>query len=660
MNKLRLFALSAVVALFAACSPQSSSFMVEAESFDNKGGWVVDQQFMDLMGSPYLMAHGMGIAVEDASTQFDVAESGDYHIYLRTFNWTSVWHKGEGPGKFKLSVDGRTFDPTLGVEGDRWMWQYVGQANLAKGKHSLTLHDLTGFNGRCDAIYFSQENVAPPCCGEALTAFRRELKGMPCQPKVAEKYDLVVAGAGIAGMCAAVSAARNGLKVALINDRPVLGGCNSAEIRVHLGGRIEVGPYKNLGNLIKEFGHTKRGNAEPAENYEDDRKQEWIDAESNITLYASNRLTRVIMDGSKIKAVISEHIESGIETMFEAPLFVDCTGDGTVGGLAGADFRMGREAKSEFNEYDAPEVADMLVMGSSVQWYSEDDGKPSTFPIVKYGVNFDEVSKEDVTMGEWTWEAGAKLNQLTDFERIRDYGMLVIFSNWSFLKNEASNKADYANRSLEWVAYVAGKRESRRLMGDYILTGNDVIDYTVYPDGTAASTWSVDLHYPDPVNSVNFPDAEFKSIAKHHLIYEYPVPYRCLYSRNVENLFMAGRNISVTHMALGTIRVMRTTGMLGEVVGMAAAICKENNCNPRGVYTDHLDELIAMMKEGAGEQGLPNNQQFNTGGHLKEPRKAGDPLVPAYRAKHDAKKEAAQQKALEEMKQRRAEYDKKK
>ncbi|MDR1516651.1 MAG: FAD-dependent oxidoreductase, partial [Dysgonamonadaceae bacterium] len=166
---------------------------------------------------------------------------------------------------------------------------------------------------------------------------------------------------------------------------------------------------------------------------------------------------------------------------------------------------------------------------------------------------------------------------------------------------------------------IAGKRESRRLLGDYILKEDDITKYVAHEDGTAATTWSIDLHYPDPKNTANFPGMEFKSIAKQPDIYPYPVPYRCLYSRNIENLFMAGRNISVTHVALGSVRVMRTTGMLGEVVGMAASICKARNAQPRAVYQKYLPELKALMKEGVGQKGLPNNQKYNEGSSLKEP-----------------------------------------
>ena len=173
-------------------------------------------------------------------------------------------------------------------------------------------------------------------------------------------------------------------------------------------------------------------------------------------------------------------------------------------------------------------------------------------------------------MGEWTWETGMNYNQIDEFERIRDYGLLVVYSNWSFLKNHFKENANYKKRKLGWVAYISGKRESRRLMGDYVLKEDDLRKHVFHEDGTAATTWTIDLHYPDAKNSQNFPGNEFKSIAKHIDIYPYPIPYSCLYSRNVQNLFMAGRNISVTHVALGTTRLMRTTGMMGEVIGMAA------------------------------------------------------------------------------------------
>ena len=605
--------------LQAAMGASAQDLLVEAESFSHKGGWVVDQQFMDLMGSSYLMAHGMGERVADATTDVEFPEKGTYHVYVRTFNWTSPWYDGKGPGQFKLSVGGHSLSTTLGCEGKTWMWQSAGKVSVHNLKTQLKLHDLTGFNGRCDAIYFTKTaGAVPPSSLAALEKFRKNKLNLPAVPPIAGTFDLVVVGGGIAGMSAAVSAGRLGMKVALINDRPVLGGNNSSEIRVHLGGRIESGVYKEIGNLQKEFGPLKGGNAQPAAYYEDQKKQDWLNKEKNVTLFANYRAIAVTKKGDKIVSVTAKHIESGVEKSFKAPLFVDCTGDGTIGYLAGADYRMGRESKEEFGESRAPEVADKMTMGASVQWYSVDNKKKSSFPHFNYGMNFTDATCEKVTMGEWTWETGMNFDQIKDFERIRDYGLLVVYANWSYLKNNLKANDKYENRKLGWVAYVSGKRESRRLMGDYILKEDDLTKHVFHEDGSAATTWTVDLHYPSPDNTKNFPNGEFKSIAKHTPIYPYPVPYRCLYSRNVDNLFMAGRNISVTHVALGTTRVMRTTGMFGEVVGMAASICKKHGINPRGVYRYHLSELKALMKEGVGKKGLPNNQQYNMGGTRKD------------------------------------------
>ena len=597
----------------------ASDLLIEAENFSHKGGWVVDQQFMDLMGSPYLMAHGMGVPVEDASTEVSFREKGTYYVYVRTFNWTSPWYQGAGPGKFSLYVDGKRVSSNLGTTGNKWMWQLAGKVNVRHLNTHIRLHDLTGFNGRCDAIYFSKDkNSLPPSHSDELVAFRKQKLQIPDQPTWQAKYDFVVVGAGIAGMSAAVSAARLGCKVALVNDRPVIGGNNSSEIRVHLGGRIETGLYKELGGLQKEFGPSRGGNAKPAEYYEDEKKMNWILKEKNVDLFTNYRAVAVETKGASIVAVIAQHIETGEEKRFEAPLFSDCTGDGTIGYLAGADYRMGREGRDEFHELRAPEKSDSLIMGASVQWYSNPIAKAASFPEFKYGLEFDEKTCERVTMGEWTWETGMNLDQIKDFERIRDYGLLVVYTNWSFLKNELKENHEYRNRKLGWVAYVSGKRESRRLMGDYILKETDIRRNVVFEDATGATTWTMDLHYPDPRNIKNFPGNEFKSISRHVKFYPYPVPYRCLYSRNIDNLFMAGRNISVTHVALGTVRVMRTCGVLGEVVGMAASLCKKYGVKPRSIYRTYFSDLQTMMKVGVGGVGYPNNQTYNLGGTLEK------------------------------------------
>lgn len=618
MNNPYSMIIVALVALLCGNIHAAEGVFVECESFQERGGWVLDQQFMDEMGSPYLLAHGMGVPVADASTTVEIPENGIWNVYVRTFNWTSPWTDAEGPGRFRVRIGNKTLKPILGSKGNSWFWQYAGAVRIKAGTVTLALQDLTGFEGRCDAVYLTKEAIAPPDDPKQLERFRRISLGLPGIPSNKESFDFVVVGAGIAGICAAVSAARNGLRVALVNDRPVLGGNNSSEVRVHLGGTIEVGPYPALGRMQREFGHSKEGNARPAENYEDEKKQSFIENEPNIMLFASCRAVGVEKEGSFIKSVTIRNIETSRETLLEAPLFADCTGDGTVGYMAGADYRYGREAQSEFGESLAPETADNFVLGASVQWYSSPPGKPSKFPVFDIGLNFNDRSVQKVTMGEWTWETGMLHDMISRFEYIRDYGMAVIYSNWSYLKNHLGL---YPDRSLEWVAYIAGKRESRRLLGDYIYKQDDIEKAVFHEDATFATTWSIDLHFADPENTEFFPGEEFKTKTVHNRIYPAAVPYRCLYSRNVGNLFMAGRNISVTHVALGTTRVMRTCGMAGEVVGLAASICKRRGAVPRDVYRYWFPDLRELMEKGAAVSGeLPDNQKFNISTPLDSPR----------------------------------------
>lgn len=615
MYKLLLYSLMTIVCLGGFA--QKNAVFVEAESFANKGGWVVDQQFMDVMGSPFLMAHGMGIPVKDAETNVKFPEKGKYRMFVRTRNWAARWTDQDAPGKFQVVVNGKAATPVFGTEEMEWGWQDGGVIDISKTNSTLALKDLTGFNGRCDAILFTSDlDFTPPFELAEMAGLRAKLNPATVQVNNAGQFDFVVIGGGMAGTCAAISAARLGLKVALVQDRPVLGGNNSSEVRVHLGGRINLEPYPNLGNLVNEIGPSREGNARPYENYEDQKKMDAVRNEKNISLFLNHHADKVNMKDGRIECIQATNTENGQKALFKAPLFADCTGDATIGVLAGAKFMTGRENSKEFGESTAPEEADDLTMGSSVQWFAEDKTKTVPFPDIKWALDWTEDKAEHLIRGDWNWETGMGLDQVTEFERIRDYGLLVVFSNWSFLKNHSIDKAKFEKRQLKWVAYIAGKRESKRLIGDYILRESDLVDHKVYPDGTAPTSWTIDLHYPDPKNSEKFPGKEFKSIAVHKPILPYPIPYRCLYSQNVPNLMMAGRNISVSHVALGTVRVMRTTGMMGEVIGMAASVCKKHSTDPRGVYTNHFDDLKQLMLKGTGDPKLPKIQNYNMGGTL--------------------------------------------
>ena len=605
-----------LVGFIAALVAHAETITLECERFKSTGGWSIDSQFRLEMGSTYLLAHGMGVPVADAKTTFEVKEAGEYALYARTRNWTlnqavkHGWPKDRPTGgRFCILVNGEKAGVDLPGADPDWTWLKVGTVALKAGTNDVALHDLDGFDGRCDAVCFTTEGALPASAAnpDALQADVRT-----------RTFDFVVVGGGIAGTCAAISAARLGLKVALVQDRPVLGGANSSEVRVHLGGRQNIGEYPRLGDVVSEIGPAHGGNAQPAANYEDGRKLAAVEAEKNISLFLNTLVDRVdAKKGERIAAVEGVNVVTGERTRFEAQLFADCTGDGTVGALAGADWRLGREGKDETGESRAPEKGDRMTMGASVQWYAKKGAEATSFPSEQWMIKFNESNCEYNIRGDWDWETGMNRDQLTDFETVRDYGLLVVYSNWSYIKNSGAKKDGFANASLVWVAYVAGKRETRRLMGDIVLCEQDITEERKYPDGTCWTTWTVDLHYPMPSNQRNFEGEPFRSVAKHTPHYGYPIPYRCFYSRNVSNLFMAGRDISVTHVALGTTRVMRTHGMQGEVVGMAASICKKHGCNPRDVYKSHLDELKGLMTKGVGLDRPQPPQDYNLGGMKK-------------------------------------------
>ena len=285
-------------------------------------------------------------------------------------------------------------------------------------------------------------------------------------------------------MCAAIAAARQGLRVALIQDRKVLGGNNSSEVRVGLGGRLNIGAYPSLGYLLNEFGPSTKGNARTPEVYEDEKR---------ITLLLGYKVTKVNKRTPRtIESVVATDVDTYRQIVVRGPLFADCTGDATLGVLAGAEWSMGREARSKYGEPSAPDTADGMTMGASVQWYCLEADAPTAFPDIEWGLPIDERSVQIVRRGQWYWEVGMRDDQIADAEKIRDYGMYVAYSNWSYLKNRSSVRDRYANSYLGWVAHVAGKRESRRLLGEFVLREQDLMNFTIYPDGTASTSWYID------------------------------------------------------------------------------------------------------------------------------------------------------------------------
>jgi hypothetical protein len=587
-----------------------SSILLPASLFADFGGWSADSQFFDLIGSTPLLAHGLGVAVADAKTLFTAPEEGEYTLYVRTRNWTAYWSEAKTPGIFEVFVDGQSAG-LFGNEKSEWHWQRGAKIALAQGEHTVVVRDITGFDGRFDALLFTRSDEAPEEGLEAYRNLRKSLLGLPQSIVRAGSYDFVVVGGGVAGMCAAIAAARTGTRVALIQDRKVLGGNNSSEIRVGLGGRLNIGLYPSLGYLLNEFAPVTKGNARTADVYEDEKKLAAVMAEKRITLFMGYRVTDVtVSDEGKITSVVATDVIDHSRIRVSGRLFADCTGDANLAVLAGAETHMGREAKSEYGEASAPDVADTMTMGASLQWYCLEDSVARPFPDIDWGLKLDEQSVQVVRRGQWYWEVGMRDDQIVDAERIRDYGMYVAYSNWAYLKNHYSKKEEYENSYLGWVSSVAGKRESRRIMGEFVLREQDLKSNVIYEDGSASTSWYIDQHYPDPENSLRFPGREYLSCGHLDPMGFYPIPYRCFYSKDISNMFMAGRDISVSHIALGTVRVMRTTAMMGEVVGMAATLCRRNKCLPRDIYYSHLDALKDMMRRGVGRTDVPYTQIY--------------------------------------------------
>ena len=582
----KLLALLSLSALLIARS-EASTVLVEAESFQSFGGWKLDTQFIQIMGSPYLLAHGLGKAVEDARGEATITKAGEYRVWVRTKDWVARWKAPGTPGRFQLLVDGKPLAETFGTKGADWHWHDGGTIKLAAGKVNLVLHDLTGFDGRCDAILFSDEKgFVPPNDSRPVAEWRMDLAGLPRGAEELAPFDLVVVGGGYGGLGSAIAAARMGCKVALIQDRPVLGGNGSSEIRVWAKGGTRRGEFNMLGEIVEEFADFAKASPGTFEEFGDAKKEEIVRAEKNISLFLNHHAYQVEKGGKEIRAVLAFDTRSGRIKRFPGKLFADCTGHGFIGLWADADHTL--------------RMKDHLGMSNMWRWETGDQA--ADFPDVPWALK---LGMADFPYprrfhGEWFWESGYNLDPLNDLEHIRDWNLRAVFGAFRAMKTDPEAAAEHRNAKLVWVAHIGGNRESTQLLGDVILTQDDIVSQRKFPDGTVPTTWSIDLHYPKEEYAKKFPDNPFISKAVHGSGVDrrqgYPLPYRSFYSRNIENLFMAGRNISVTHEALGTIRVMRTGGMIGEVVGKAASICVKYDCLPAAVYHSYLDELLSLCR----------------------------------------------------------------
>jgi len=587
------------VAGAASGNPTSAGdpgLMVAAAGFDQTGGWLLDTQFIDTMGSPYLIAHGLGVPVANATSLVRLPHAGKWRVWVRTMDWVARWKAFGAPGRFQLLIDRIPLKSTFGDSGSQWHWQDGGIVEISKPEITLALHDLTGFNGRCEAIYFTQNLTTDPPAQRPLS-FKVSSSNQPTQD-----FDLVVAGGGYAGMAAALSAGRMGLKTALVQNRPVLGGNASSEIHVPPRGLMpENGPYPRLGRLVRELQFDQNVESRLAVETDDLHYEQVLRAEKNIHLFLSHHVCAAETEGDRLTGLWMLDTHAGSQTLITGRLFADCTGHATLGALAGAEWVIG--AGPVANEQHRREFP---LMGMTNKWRWTWTDVPSAFPETPWALD---LSLDDFPLhqadlwGSWRWESGFYRHPIDDLEYIRDWNLRAVFGAWNAVKNKEKSKA-YAKARLSGVAAIGGTRESRRLIGDYVLTAEDILNRSIFEDGFVPVSWYLDRHIPHRTYNRRYPDAPFiaenwESIKDtrrpRHSEPWWGIPYRCLYSRNIGNLFMAGRNISTDYLALGPVRVMRTCGMMGEVVGQAAAVCADKKCLPRAVYQDHLQRLKQLL-----------------------------------------------------------------
>lgn len=409
---------------------------------------------------------------------------------------------------------------------------------------------------------------------------------------IQHEADFCVVGGGIAGMLAAISAARHGIRVILMQDRPVLGGNASSEIRMWIRGahddnRRETGILEEIAleNIYRN----------PTLNYSiwDSVLYGITNFQDNLELIMNCACCEAEMDGEKIVSVKGYQTTTQQWHTVQAKLFADCSGDSVLAPLTGAEWRMGRESRSEFGEDIAPEISDARTMGMSCLLQARPTDHPVAYIPPKWANHY---TKEDFpfrmdfsTPDAWThdnywWiELGGTVDTIADTESLRDRLLKITFGVWDFIKNSGVCNAE--NWELDWVGFLPGKRESRRYVGDYIMTQTDVRTGGNFSDTIAYGGWTMDDHDPRGFDTTEPPNIF------HPAPSPFGIPYRCIYSKNISNLFFAGRNISVSHTAFSATRVMATCGLLGQAVGTAAAIAVKNDLTPRGVYENKLSAL---------------------------------------------------------------------
>ncbi|GAB3648680.1 hypothetical protein GCM10028791_12840 [Echinicola sediminis] len=422
--------------------------------------------------------------------------------------------------------------------------------------------------------------------------------GIPSRQKNVQ-YEVAVIGAGMAGICAAVASARNGAKTLLINDRPVLGGNASSEIRVTVNG---VQSLKNKHMVERETGIIEEILIDnwyfnPQESYPvwDHVVYDYVTQEANLDVMLNTQAIDAVMESGKIKSAICWQLTTETAFTVNADYFIDCSGDGLLAATAGAEYRTGREARSEFDESFAPEVADGWQMGATLMMITKDMGKPMPYYPPAFVLPYQAEKAHDRNIkqfkeGYWWVELGSEEDIIADQEMNRHKLMGYMHGVWDYIKNSGKfPEAD--NLVLDWVGSLPGRRESRRFMGDYILSQKDMETYRHFSDAVCYGGWSLDEHNPGGIENLSEPPSYFHD----RFDKPYEIPFRALYSKNVPNLLFAGRNVSVTHIALSSTRIQGTCALMGQAVGTAAALCLEKGMGPRQLANEHIESLQEQL-----------------------------------------------------------------
>lgn len=423
------------------------------------------------------------------------------------------------------------------------------------------------------------------------------------------EYDVVVIGGGMSGICAALAAARHGARTALVHDRHVLGGNASSEIRMHICGASENLAKPDLeesGILHEIMLDNKSRNDYYNFSIWDMVLFSTVKRQKNLTVYLSTAMESCEMgEGSTIRSIDAYQLTTETHWKISGKVFIDCTGNATLGYYAEAEFRTGSEGRDEFGEPDAPGQPNKERMGNTLLFKAVDRGHPVAFKKPDFARTFTEeelkyrthsavhgaqikgevdkayvrmtsFSTSSVDYGYWWIELPGETDDIIDeYEQIRDELVSCIYGIWDHLKNGGDHGAE--NYDLEWVGMLPGSREGRRLIGDYILNENDILSNRQFEDAVAYGGWPMDIHAAKGLY-------DFDELPSRVISFDgaYTIPYRSYYSKNISNLMMAGRDISASKMAMGSTRVMGTCAVGGQAVGTAAALCIKYDCDPRG------------------------------------------------------------------------------